>query len=883
MENLYKVLFFILFTVIVFNHSEVHATHIKAGEITAERLSSSTLQYRFTLTVYTDSTSLVDDPEATLYFGDGTNQTVKRTTKISVGNKTYKNVYVFDHTYSASGYFIVGYKEVNRNGKILNISNSDNTAFYIETSLSIDPFLGVNNTPVLLVPPIDLAAVGEVYSHNPGAYDPDGDSLSFKFTVPKQEVGMNVFGYKSLNDPSFGAGVKLSLDPVKGDLVWDKPQIEGLYNVAIIIEEWRGGVRIGYIVRDMQIEVKKTQNNPPVLNPPKDTCITAGTVLNKTITAEDPDNHQIKLSSYSGVYGLVNSKAVFVAKEVQPSPASGIFSWTTICDHVNDQPYIVVFKAEDVPVGAEKLVDVKSWAITVTGPSPNGLTVTANNAGINLKWFPYSCPNADKIFIYRKECESSGYVGAPCETGIPEYLGFEKVAEVGATETSYYDDNNGKGLKRGVKYCYMIVAVFDGVVFSHPSEEACAGLDLDVPIITNATVITTDAIKGEIKVTWTKPTPRPLPHGEAYIIKRGVGFNPLNYMVIDTLFSFDDTTYNDQNIDTKNYSYSYKVDFLYNNLNTLKGTSDNASTTWITVAPGDAKAFIEWETNVPWSIEYVTIQRSINKQPWQTVDTIYTEENKGSYIDSKGLKNNSDTVCYYVTTYGRYCDERLENRLLINDSEVACTVPRDSIPPCPPILQVEQPDCYINDYENFLSWVNKIDPACNKDIKGYNIYFAGRQEEELELIGSTVDTFYIHTDSLSLAGCYAVTALNYYGVESEKSNIVCVDACVYYELPNLITPNNDTLNDVFQPFPTPKGVESVQFSVYNRWGKLVFYKDDDIYIKWNGSITDGKVSDGVYFYQAVVKFYRRLRKEDEVKEIKSWLHIIDNTNGITPR
>ena len=72
---------------------------------------------------------------------------------------------------------MVSYFEQNRNDGILNMDNSIDTPFFIETEILIDPFFGLNNTPVLLIPPIDNGAVGIKYIHNPGAFDTDGDSL----------------------------------------------------------------------------------------------------------------------------------------------------------------------------------------------------------------------------------------------------------------------------------------------------------------------------------------------------------------------------------------------------------------------------------------------------------------------------------------------------------------------------------------------------------------------------------------------------------------------------------------------------------------------------------------------------------------------------------
>ena len=51
--------------------SEAWATHIRAGEITAERVSPQTLEYVITVVGYTDTRSTVIFGPGTINFGDG--------------------------------------------------------------------------------------------------------------------------------------------------------------------------------------------------------------------------------------------------------------------------------------------------------------------------------------------------------------------------------------------------------------------------------------------------------------------------------------------------------------------------------------------------------------------------------------------------------------------------------------------------------------------------------------------------------------------------------------------------------------------------------------------------------------------------------------------
>jgi gliding motility-associated-like protein len=67
-------------------------------------------------------------------------------------------------------------------------------------------------------------------------------------------------------------------------------------------------------------------------------------------------------------------------------------------------------------------------------------------------------------------------------------------------------------------------------------------------------------------------------------------------------------------------------------------------------------------------------------------------------------------------------------------------------------------------------------------------------------------------------------------------------------IPNVMTPNNDGWNDVWQPVYDLDCWVDVEFKIYNRWGSLVFEGWDDGY--WNGSNDGGPsyVADGVYVY-----------------------------------
>jgi gliding motility-associated-like protein len=96
---------------------------------------------------------------------------------------------------------------------------------------------------------------------------------------------------------------------------------------------------------------------------------------------------------------------------------------------------------------------------------------------------------------------------------------------------------------------------------------------------------------------------------------------------------------------------------------------------------------------------------------------------------------------------------------------------------------------------------------------------------------------------------YSVTATNDLGCEVSKPlrvivNQTCPDAKV--EAPNLMTPNNDGVNDVFDIRYT--GLQNIAvLRIYNRWGQKVF-ETTNLDVKWDGTFRGQSVDPGVFVY-----------------------------------
>ena len=285
----------------------LHATHNRAGEITYQQIDELTI--RATITTYTKTSSQGADRDTVeIFWGDGTSEFVKRTNGngFPQPNDIKINYYIAEHTYPGRGTYTLAMRDPNRVINILNITNSVNIPFFIQTQFTLlnTQFQGVNNSAVLLQAPIDFACAGQRFIHNPNAYDIDGDSLSYQLVTPFQERGGEVPEYFAVDQiRPVGDNNIATLNPETGDFIWDAPQTQGEYNITIKINEYRDGVFINSIIRDMQIFVRACDNRPPEIESIDEICVIAGEEVSFNILVTDVDEGQkVSLSATGGPF-----------------------------------------------------------------------------------------------------------------------------------------------------------------------------------------------------------------------------------------------------------------------------------------------------------------------------------------------------------------------------------------------------------------------------------------------------------------------------------------------------------------------------------------------------------------------------------------------------
>lgn len=838
-----------------------YATHNRAGEITYKHIDGYT--FEFTVTTYTYKPSNANRDALYVNWGDGTYQEVPRNSRMDLPNSYLFNTYVTNHTFPGPGTYEILMEDPNRNLGVKNIPNSVQTIFSIKTTMLIGTFVGTNSTPVLLNPPIDNAALNHIFIHNPSAYDADGDSISYELTVCTAERGNPIEGYTL--PPSSDT---IYIDPYFGDLTWITPTSIGVYNIAMFIDEWRDGIKIGRITRDMQIDVYETDNNPPVNDPINNYCVEAGDTVEFLITTTDVDNDLV-IQSLVGA-PVFDSTASLELIEAGAGFSTSRFTWYTNCSHAQQQPYTLVLKSVD-QVTDISLVDITSFYVRVIPSAPQNPITDPGTDHINLNWDISMCGSPIGYNVYRK-VGPYNFTPDSCENGVPAYTGYELIDVVYGPETnSYTDDNNGKGLVPGFDYCYMITAIYNDGGESFASEEVCSTLIPGLPSMLEVSVTNDGSNNGEILVKWAMPLDFDTVDDGPYRYELyRMAPSETEYSLIANIPTIDltDTAYLDENINTFEYPYYYSAKLLYQENNgdwiTHPG-SESASSLYLNLTGTDNKITVELQKRAPWlNYAYSIYRKPENAPEFDSITTI----NSPVYTDA-GLENLVPYT-YRAISYGtRPLNNR--NYQTVNISHINTTSAIDSIPPCTPVPDVIS---ICDSSYNLLSWTSSKAICGDLDVINYNIYYKPTLDGDFQLIETLPpnDTTYTHRiETETLAAVYGVVAVDSFQNSSDMG-MVSIDSCIMYTLPNVFSPGGDGINDIYNSYNLGGFITNVDMTIFNRYGQEV-YKTNDPSIGWNGFHKDNQrlVSTGVYYY--ICEFSEPRLTGEVHRVLKGFIHV----------
>ena len=287
-----------------------------------------------------------------------------------------------------------------------------------------------NSSPYFSNMPATVICMNQYFCYNHGAIDPDGDSLVYSLVAPFQGAGTIVNyqgGYNALNP--LPSNPPVSIDPLTGDICMN-PTTAIIAVLGVRVEEWRRingvPVMIGYILRDMQVNVIACNNLLPDLsgiNPnataydPNDTIYAIEVCLGETVDfdifpydASIPDQN-LTMSWNNGIPGAF----WIVVGNGTPNPVGNFIWYPTAADAGNiPHCFTVNVKDNNCPYIGQQTksycITVKSNFLTLDPPNDTILclgetyNLTAHSAStvINYNWFVdsvYTPTPVDTVFV----------------------------------------------------------------------------------------------------------------------------------------------------------------------------------------------------------------------------------------------------------------------------------------------------------------------------------------------------------------------------------------------------------------------------------------------------------------------------------------------------
>jgi gliding motility-associated-like protein len=933
----------------------LHATHNLAGQITAEQsdpLNPNT--YRIILTTYTDPEPAgVDRCSADFeIWSTGSNRSKLITLEniarangplmtnppndcdatnprngIVVKGTVKRNIYIAEWTFPGPGEYDIYYYDIARHGSVVNIRNPEEQAFFVATRLFITPpIIGDNNTLLLLNEPLDDACAGKLWTHNPGGFDADGDSLvyslepSYHYDPSQSSLPQIASNYQWPDDPDFGNSTFV-MDSITGLITWDVPSQIGIYNFGYKVEEYRNGRLLGYVIRDMAIWVIDCDNDPPVIESIKDTCVAAGETLIFDYLAYDPnegDSLYLELNNgglgNNGPFSVANP-ATIEGMVIDPRPGfsfayanlpqstlnngippvdtiTGTITWETTCDNIRKQFYQVDFYATDnknyaLPSSSNTTLAANHIVtIRVIPPAPDTLILEKGNRTIRLDWEPTECGELVLGYnIYRQAGGGGLNQDTVCCQQSPADLGLELIGSTEGWLSTDFTDSllNIEGIL-GKEICYAVTALYGEPtqptvpVLESCAAEACLELRNEEIFLYNDSIASTDALNGSTFLSWSQPdidSIFPAPYEYRLYRANNNGFPAIEI----GRFAYGDTTFLDEGLNTEIRAYNHRVE-IFDSFGLRIKSSDNTnigSSIFLT-ATGGGNNYIDltWEEYVPWNNQNYEIHRSEAGGPFDFITLVPgTGASFHAYRDEN--LNPEVRYCYFIRSVGTYGLPDLKEPL-INDSQVACDFAQDDEPPCPPGIFAEG-NCESGIH---TLTINKPLLDCAADADSISIYLANnivgpyRRILSLDYPSFGQDTILrINLAELGLpeAGCYVTTATDTLGNVSSFSPPTCVDYCPGLIMSNIFSPNNDGINDVLTPVFF-RDVVLQEIKIFDRWGRLMHTGTTDIGRLWNG-LYEGNgqpAKEGTYYY--TMRYEELGLNGNETRDLRGWITLL---------
>ena len=388
---------------------EVKATHVVGGEITYSFLSSTatTNTYRIQLTLYRDCAGVnlgntaqvnVRYPNNTLFQnltltlqGTAIDRSIvcagqqSRCTSPSSsipGVQEFKYAGNITVPKTLNQPLTIAHGICCRANGITNLSNPGSQETYLSTVLPAQTANLDNSSPVFLNPPNGVFCQGQLASLSLNAFDPDGDALVYSLVAARRgtTTPTNVTyasGFSATTPMS--SSTPVIINPATGVINFTPSVINQRSVVAVRVEEYRNGTKIGEVYRDLEVTtINCGSNTAPAIAPINNQVVQVGQSICIPISVTDANANNIAVT----VTGGIVPPATFTITSSGPGFTNGEFCFTpTLANAANT--YAISISAVDnfcpIPAGV-----VATFNVTVPCPQAIPLQTASTPASCGL-------------------------------------------------------------------------------------------------------------------------------------------------------------------------------------------------------------------------------------------------------------------------------------------------------------------------------------------------------------------------------------------------------------------------------------------------------------------------------------------------------------------
>lgn len=500
--------------------------------------------------------------------------------------------------------------------------------FYME----IPPLYVRNSTPVFNKEPLTLLCTANPFSFNYNVTDADGDSLVYSIVTPLQGTttdqkpnDTSQVDYPMLNSGPYkettwkpGYSLFYNIMDARPNLTINKstgqldvtPMRQGIYVVSILVEEWRNGVKLGNVRRELQFTISTClENAAPVIQLPQTdslVILNAGDSLCFDIPAHDPDRTDSVYINFLGdIFSADKIKPPF-AKCTRDSGlvnAKGNFCWQTGCQHISADTHLVTVRVYDNGCPLPRNAFFTLRIVVKAPPKPLAPDVVClekvDNNTLRINWKkvdPHSYVknvylvkiNPDKSIIYLDT--------------------FNKFPTFGT-----YLDNNAYQHELN-NYCYFLCSDNICGMRGDSSYKVCS--DPDIPLAPDSRELIRATVENNsyVHLDWEKAEEDDF---LSYNVYRKTEKPLETFSLYATIFNRDQTYFNDSSADIQNTSYCYKM-VVADKCGYSSLSSNDACTIVLSGTSLPFEHNIKWNDYKTWNtgVENYSVFRRREDGPW---------------------------------------------------------------------------------------------------------------------------------------------------------------------------------------------------------------------------------------------------------------------------